>query len=50
MGFFEVGEVLVVCKNLYGKGGSEEILSLFFEATNNSQQLPIKDIIVMSSK
>ena len=46
MGFFEVCEILVVCKNLYGKGESEKILSLFFKAANNSQQLLIKDIVV----
>ena len=46
-GFFKVDEILVVWQNLHGKGGSEEILSSFFKAIDNSQQLLIKDIVVV---
>ena len=45
--FLEVGEVLVVCKNLHREGGSKKILSPFFYAADNGQQLPIEDVVVV---
>ena len=39
----------MVYEDLYKEEGSKEILSSFFKAMNNGQQLLIKDIIVAFS-
>ena len=42
----EVGQVLVVCKDLDHGGGTEEVVAPGIESPHYSKQLPVIDVVV----
>jgi hypothetical protein len=46
LGTTEVGEVLVICKNLDRKRGTVKVLTPDFEGPNDCKEFPIIDVIV----
>ena len=47
LGGTEVGEVFVVSEDLYGKGGSMEVVSSGLQGTDDSKEFPVIDVIVL---
>ena len=46
LGLTEIGQVLVVGKDLYGKGGTMEIVAPRFQGANDGKEFAVIDIIV----
>ena len=46
LGLTEIGQVLVVGKDLYGKGGTMEIVAPRFQGANDGEEFTVIDIIV----
>ena len=47
LGGTEVGEVFVVSEDLYGEGGSMEVVSSGLQGTDDSKEFPVIDVIVL---
>ena len=46
LGGTEVGEILVVCKDLYGKWGPMEVVSPGFQGTDDGEEFSVIDVVV----
>ena len=46
LGLAEVGKVLVVGEDLYGEGGTVEIVTPGFQGTNDGEEFAIIDVVV----
>ena len=47
LGLVEIGEILVVGEDLYGKGGTMEIVAPRFQGANDGKELAVIDIVVL---
>ena len=47
LGGMEVGEVLVVSEDLDGKWGSVEVVPPGFQSSDDSEEFPVIDVVVM---
>ena len=46
LGLAEISKVLVVSEDLYGEGGAVEIVAPGFQGANNSEELPVINIVI----
>ena len=47
LGGMEVGEILVVCEDLYGEWGSMEVVLPGFQGMDDGEEFPVIDVIVL---
>ena len=46
LGLAEIGEVLVVSEDLYGEGGTMEIVVPRFQGANDSKEFTVVDVVI----
>ena len=50
LGLMEVGQVLVVSKDLDGEGRAVEVVSSRLQSTDDSEEFPVVDVIIVFCK